>query len=148
MTLEEKIEQDYKAALKARNTVAVSTLRMLKAEANTLKLDRNLKTLDDEEVLKIVKRQIRQHVDSIEQFKKGNRNDLVEQEKRELEILTGYMPEQLSDEELTKIICDTIAALGAATKRDTGKVMKEAMEKVKGRADGKRVSRIVSDNLA
>lgn len=147
MSLEEKIEDEFKTAMKQRDSIKVSTLRMLKADINNFKLDRSKKALTDEEIVKIVQRQVKQHKDSIEQFEKGKRRDLVEKEKKELDILLGYVPEQLSDDELKKIVALAIQEVGAADKSAMGKVMKAAMEKVKGRADGKSVSRVVSDML-
>lgn len=147
MSLEERIENEFKAALKQRDKIKVSTLRMLKADIINTKLDQNKKALKDEEIVKIIQRQVKQHKDSIEQFEKGKRQDLVEKEKKELDILLSYMPEQLSEEELKKIIADTIKELGATGKGEMGKVMKLVMERVKGRADGKKVSQIVSSIL-
>ena len=147
MQLEEKIENEFKAALKGRDAIKVSTLRMLKADINNLKLDKNKKTLADEEILKIIQRQVKQHKDSIEQFDKGKRQDLVDKETKELKILLSYMPEQCPPEELKKIAKEAIAETGATTRKDMGRVMKAVMEKVKGRADGKTVSQIVSGML-
>ena len=147
MSLEERIETEFKAALKAQEKIKLSTIRMLKAEINNFKLDRNKKTLKDDEIVKIIQHQVKQHKDSIEQFKKGNRHDLVEKETKELDILLGYMPEQMSEEELKKIITETIKELEATSKKDMGKVIKAVMEKVKGKAEGKAVSQIVSGIL-
>jgi hypothetical protein len=147
MSLEERIENEFKAALKQRDKIKVSTLRMLKADIINTKLDQNKKALKDEEIVKIIQRQVKQHKDSIEQFEKGKRPDLVEKEKKELDILLSYMPEQLSLEELKKIIADTIKELEATGKGEMGKVMKSVMERVKGRADGKKVSQIVLNML-
>ena len=147
MSLEERIETEFKAALKAQEKIKLSTIRMLKAEINNFKLDRNKKTLKDDEIVKIIQHQVKQHKDSIEQFKKGNRQDLVEKETKELDILLGYMPEQMSEEELKKIITETIKELEATSKKDMGKVIKAVMEKVKGKAEGKAVSQIVSGIL-
>lgn len=147
MSLEERIENEFKAALKQRDKIKVSTLRMLKAEIINVKLDQNKKTLKDEGIIKIIQRQVKQHKDSIEQFEKGKRQDLVEKEKKELNILLSYMPEQMSEEELKKIISETVKELEATSKNEMGKVMKSVMEKVKGKADGKKVSQIVSSML-
>ena len=146
-SIEEKIEEQYKTALKARDAIKVSTLRMLKADMNNFKLDKNKKTLGDEEIIKIVQTQVKRHKDSIEQFEKGKRQDLVDKEKKEMAILMTYMPAECPPEELKKIIEETITELGATTKKDMGKVMKTLMEKTKGRADGKTVSGIVSGLL-
>ena len=148
MSLEEKLEKEFKEAMKAQNSVKVSTMRMLKAEINRFLLDKNVNAPTDSDILKIVAKQIKQHKDSIEHFEKGKRLDLVEKEKQELAILKNYMPEELPEEELKKIITDTISELGATGKRDMGKVIKAVMEKTKGRAEGQIVSRMVSGMLA
>lgn len=147
MTIEEKIDNEYKTSLKAKDAIKVSTLRMLKAEINNVKLNQSKPELKEADVIKIVHRQIKQHKDSIEQFEKGNRTDLAEKEKKELAILSDYMPEQLSEDELKKIITETIKELEATTKKDMGKVIKAVMGKAKGKADGKAVSQIVSQML-
>ncbi|UCD55574.1 MAG: GatB/YqeY domain-containing protein [Candidatus Omnitrophota bacterium] len=147
MSLEEQIENKFKTALKQKDKIQVSTLRMLKAEIINIKLEQNKKALKDEEIIKIIQRQVKQHKDSIEQFEKGKRQDLAEKEKKELAILSSYMPEQLSAEELKKIIEDVIKELEATSKSEMGKVMKSVMVRVKGRADGKKISQIVSNLL-
>ena len=133
--------------MKARDALKVSTIRMLKAEINNLKLTGSKKELKDEDITKIIARQVKQHKDSIEQFEKGKRDDLVEKEKKELKVLLSYLPEQCSPEKLKKIITETIKELGATSKKDMGHVMKAVMEKAKGKADGKTVSQIVSGML-
>ena len=147
MALEARIEAEFKAAMKAQDKTLVSTLRMLKAEINNLKIDENKNELADIEIIKIVHRQIKQHKDSIEQFEKGKRQDLVDKEKKELAILNVYMPEQCSPEELKKIVEDAVRETGASSKKDMGRVIKAVMEKVKGRSDGKTVSQLVSGML-
>jgi len=147
MTLEERIESEYKSSLKARDAVKVSTLRMLKSAINNLRLEGSKKDLYDADIVKILQRQIKQHKDSIGHFEKGKRDDLAEKEKKELAILLGYLPEQLSEDALKKIIDETIKALEATEKKDMGKVIKAVMEKVKGKAEGKVVSRVVSEML-
>jgi uncharacterized protein len=148
MNLEEKIEKDLVPALKAHDAIKVSTLRMLKADINNTKIKINKNSLNDNEVLGILSKQVKQHKDSIEQFEKGKREDLVEKEKKELEILLTYMPKQLSEEELKRIIDATIKELGATTKKDMGNVIKSVMDKAKGQAEGKIVSKFVADKLA
>jgi len=147
MSLEEKIEAEVKAGMKARDKVKVSTLRMIRADIATFKLDRSKNEITDDEVVKIIRRHVRQHKDSIEQFEKGKRQDLVDIEKKELDILLGYMPKQMSEEELKKIVSEVLRETGASDKSAMGKVMKAVMEKVSGRADGKSVSRIVASML-
>ena len=148
MKLEERIESEFKTALKARDAIKVSTLRMVKAAVNNLAIEKKKNTLNDDEVMSIIERQVKQHRESIDQFAKGNRQDLVDKEKKELEILLAYMPEQLPEEEVEKIVKDTIKELGVSTKKDMGNVMKAVMAKVKGKSDGKTVSRFVSSNLS
>jgi len=147
MTLEEKIEVDLKEALKARDAIRVSTLRMLKAGTKNLAIEKRVEKLEDRDVLSVISKQVKQHRDSIEGFTKGGRQDLVDKEKAELAILEAYLPKQLPPEQLRAIIKSTIEKVGAKSKADMGKVMKAVMEEVKGQADGKLVSQIVSEEL-
>jgi len=147
MELKEKVENDFKTALKSKDAITVSTLRMLKAAMHNKEIEKKGEKIQDAEILKIVSRQVQQHKDSIEGFKKGKRQDLVEKETKELEILKNYLPEQLSEEEIANVIKKVIADIGAKDKSDLGKVMKAAMAELKGRADGKLVNQIVSGQL-
>jgi len=147
MNLYEKLDTDVKNALKAGDAIKVSVLRMALATIKTLMIEKNLKSLDDNGVIEILQRHVKQHRESIDQFTKGGRADLADKEKAELKILEGYLPEQLGEEELAKIVKATIAEVGASTKKDTGKVMKAVMDKIKGKADGKAVSSIVQQVL-
>lgn len=142
--LEEKLNEDLKNALRAKNAVKISVIRMLKADITNTAIKLKKKALGDDEVLKVIQQHISKHKDSIEQFKKGNRDDLVQKEEKELEILKAYMPEQISDSELQTLVKSTIEELGAATKKEMGNVIKAVLEKAKGKADGKRVSQIAS----
>ena len=147
MKLEERIETDLKKAMKDRDQNKVSVLRMLKAEIGSLFIAKKRTELKDDDITKLIRTQIRKHKDSIEQFTKGGRAELAEKEKAEMEVLTAYMPQELSPEELEKIVREAIKETGATSKADMGKVMKIAMGKVKGRADGKAVSQAVSGLL-
>ena len=147
MSLEKKIEADIKVSMKEKNVLKLSTLRMLKAEFENVKLDQNKKELNDGEVTKVIQRQVKTHRDSIDQFEKGKRDDLVEKEKKELDILLSYLPRQMSEEDLKKIVAETIKELGATTKKDMGRVIKTVIEKTKGETEGKAVSQIVSSIL-
>ncbi len=147
MALEQKIEKDIVAAMKARDAITVSVLRMVKADLNNYKIDKNKNNITDEETLKIIQGRVKKHKDSIEQFKKGARDDLVQKETSELKILSAYLPEQCSEEALKEIIQGAIKETGATGKKDMGKVIKTVMDKVKGRAEGKRVSRMVGELL-
>jgi len=147
MSLFEKLENEMKAALKAGDSVKLSVMRMLISAIKMAEIQKNVKALGDSDVLQIIQRQIKQHSESIEQFKKGNRQDLVEKEAKELELLKSYMPAQIGEDELRSIIKDAVAETGASTKADMGKVMKIVMEKAKGRADGKLINSIVATFL-
>ena len=142
-----KARNALKSAIKGKDRDRLSTLRMLKADIESLFIEKKRSELKDEDIIKIIRTQIRKHRDSIEQFAKGGREDLVEKEKKELKVLEAYMPEGLSEEELKKMIQEAISETGAGSKKDMGKVMKAMMEKVKGRTDGKTISRIVASLL-
>lgn len=148
MTLEERIDADLKEALKSKDAVRVSTLRMLKAGMQNLAIEKRVEKLEDKDVISVISKQVKQHHDSIEGFTKGARQDLVDKEKAELAILESYMPKQLSSEELKTIVKSAIEKIGATSKADMGKVMKAVMEQVQGQADGKLVSQLVSEALA
>lgn len=144
MGLYNRIEDDIKLALKGRQAVKVSTLRMVMSAVKNIQIEKNLKEIDDAAVTQVIQKQIKQHRESIEQFNKGSRSDLVKKEEEELKILESYMPEQISEEELFLIVKTALEDAQAMTKADMGKAMKAAMEKVRGRADGKAVSQIVA----
>jgi uncharacterized protein YqeY len=148
MTLEERMDADLKEALKAKDAIRVSTLRMVKAAMKNLAIEKRAEKLEDMDAIGIISRQIKQHRDSIEQFAKGNRQDLVDKEKAELAILESYLPKQLPAEELKAIVRSAIESTGAKGRADMGKVMKAAMEEAKGAADGKMLSQMVSEELA
>jgi len=145
MGVKEKIEDDFKQALKKREKIAVSTLRMLKAAIHNREIETKGEKLQDTQVLKIIARQAQQHQDSIEQFSRGKRDDLVEKETKELEILKGYLPRQLSPQEIGEVVKKIVVETGAKEGKEGlnfGKVMKSAMAELKGQADGKLVSQI------
>jgi len=146
--LEEKILNDYKEAMKAKDSLRSSALSFLRAQMMNAAIDKKKKDLDDVEAIAVIKKQIKQRQDSIEQFTKGNRMDLVEKEARELQILKSYLPPELGEEEIKKIIDEAVAQLGASGMKDMGKVMKEANAKIAGQADGKLVSDLVKQRLS
>jgi len=147
MSIEERIESEFKAAMKGREALKVSTLRMLKAEITNSKIKAGDKKFEDADIIKIIRGQVKKHRDSIEQFEKGKRQDLADKEKKELGILLTYLPEEIPEDRLKEIASETISELGASGKKDMGRVMKAVMEKVKQAADGKTVSRVVSGLL-
>jgi uncharacterized protein YqeY len=146
--LQEKISKDMVEALKANDQIKTSTLRMLNSVIHNAVIAKRPKELEEADIVDIIAKQIKQRSESIEQFKKGNRPDLVDKETKELEILKSYMPGALSEEEVTKIVKDAIAQTGAKAKQDMGKVMKEVMPKVKGRYDSKMLSELVNKCLS
>lgn len=147
MNIYEMIGQDYKTALKDKDALKVSVLRMVISAVKMLEIQKNLKAVDDADAVQIIQKQIKQRKESIDQFLKGNRKDLADKEAAELKILETYVPRQLTEEELKSVVQAIIAEIGAATKADTGRVMKAVMEKVKGKTDGKAVNQVVSGLL-
>jgi uncharacterized protein YqeY len=146
MGLREKIDADTKEALKAGAKDKVSTLRMLNAALKNKQIDKR-RTLTEEEVIETVRSLIKQRKDSIEQFAKGGRQDLVDKETAEVAVLETYLPQQLAREELEAMVRDAISQTGAQGARDMGKVMKALIPMVGGRADGKLVSELVKNAL-
>lgn len=145
--LYDQILEDLKGAMKEKNEIKLSAIRMLKSAMQNKAIEKKVKSLTDEDILDLIQKQIKQRKDSIEQFKKGNREDLVAKETREIEILQQYLPKQLSPDELKAIVADAIKVVGATSAADMGKIMKEVMPKVKGKADGKAVNAAVSELL-
>jgi len=139
MNLEEKIRQDLSLALKEKDALRVATLRLCLAEIRNFQLQRQ-KELTDEDVLEVVRRQVKLRREAIEAYQKGGRSDLADKEGKELEILSKYLPQQLSPQDLEKIIRETIAEIGAKGAGDFGKVMGAVMAKVKSQADGSTVA--------
>jgi len=145
--LEEKILNDYKDAMKARDTLKSSVLSFLRADMMNVAVAKKKAKLDDSEVVAVIKKQIKQRQDSIEQFTKGNRLEMADKEKKEAEILKTYLPPELSEEEIKKVIEEAVVATGAQGVKDMGKVMKEVNAKIAGQADGKLVSDLVRVRL-
>ncbi|WP_374211489.1 GatB/YqeY domain-containing protein [Lactobacillus sp. ESL0791] len=137
---------DMKQAMKDHDKVKLNTVRMIKSALMNEKIKLGHELNADEE-LTILNREKKQREESITEFTKAKRDDLVDETKKELAIVESYMPKQLSKDELDKIVTDTIAEIGAKGKSDFGKVMKALMPKIKGRADGKEASSSVRDHL-
>lgn len=146
--LEDKILKDYQDAMKNRDSLKVSVLSFLRAEMMNVAIARKKNKLDDSDVMGVIRKQIKARQDSIEQFTKGNRQDLVDKEKKELGILKFYLPEELPEAEIKKIIEETVIVTGAQGMKDMGKVMKEAAAKIAGKADPKIVSNLVKQRLS
>ena len=162
MNLKEKINQDYKEAFKAKEEKKVAVLRLLNAAIKNRELEKRTKLsksmtdiaelekqsqLTDEEVSAVLNSEVKRRRDSIEQYQQGGRPELAAQEEAELKILSVYLPEQMGEEELRQIVADSIKESGAAGAADLGKVMKVLMPRVKGKANGGLVSKIVKEEL-
>lgn len=147
MSLLNDLNQDMKQAMKDKNKQKLSVIRMLKAslQNETIKLGREL---NEEEELTVLVREMKQRKDSLQEFEKAGRDDLVAGLQDEIAVLTPYLPKQLTEEELQEIVAQTISETGAASKADMGKVMGALMPKVKGKADGGLVNRIVQQQLS
>ena len=147
MSLKETILQQQTAATKAKDVVQINTLRMLRAAIKNREVELRGE-LEDQEVLRVVGTQIKQHRESIRQYKEGGRDDLVKKEEQELSILMSFMPEQLSEEAIAQAVTRVIEELGATDMKDIGRVMKTLMAELAGSADGKVVSEIARKQLS
>jgi uncharacterized protein YqeY len=149
MTLQQRVDSDLKEAMRAKDTTKLNVLRMLKSAlkyAAIAKSDAEAE-LSDAEAVQVIRKQAKQRQDSIESFEKGGRAELAEKEKEELAVLNTYLPQGMSPDELTKVVCETIAEVGATSKAQMGAVMKALQAKVGGRADGKALSSEVQKQL-
>ncbi|MFA5158410.1 MAG: GatB/YqeY domain-containing protein [Patescibacteria group bacterium] len=146
MALSDQINNDFVDAMKSRDEIKVSVLRMLKSALQNEKIKAG-KDLSDDDIIKIIQREIKQRRDSIETYEAGGRSELAAKEKAEIEVLTKYMPQQLSNEELTAIVKSAIEETGATGMQEMGKVMGKVMPKVAGKADGNAVSAKVKELL-
>jgi len=148
MSLEEQLNKDYIQAMKDRDSVRSSALSFLRAQIKYARIELKTEQVADKEVIAVIKKQVKQRQDSIEQFKGGGRADLVEKEEKELSILKSYLPAEMSADELRGIIKEAIKAVGATSVKDMGKVIKETGAKAAGRADNKQISELVKEELA
>jgi len=146
--LQDKIKKDIIESLKSKNEAKVTTLRMFQAAIQNKFIENKKEDLKEEDVLQILKKQVKQIQDSIEAFTKGNRDDLVKKEETSLNILKDYLPPQASLEEINQIVIKVIEDLNPQGPEDFGKVMKEVMSALKGKADGKDVSAAVKQALS
>ena len=146
--LQEKLMEEMKEAMKGGDPLKVSVIRMLRASIKNREIEKGKgQSLTDADVMELIVSSIKQHKDSIEQFAKGKRDDLVAKEQKELELLQKFLPQPLTPQELEQKIRDAIQASGATGIKDMGKVMKIAMPQLVGRADGAAVSKLVKDLL-
>ena len=144
-----KIEKDFKEALSKGQAERLSSLRMLKTALHNKEIELRPKKeeLTDELAVEVVRREIKKRKEAIEMYEKGKRPDLAEKEKKELEMLSEYLPEQLSDDKIKEVVLRVIEELVASSPGDFGKVMGKVMAEVKGKAEGKKVSGIVKEAL-
>ena len=147
MALREQLNEDMKAAMKAREAEKLAALRLLLAAVKQREVDERI-TLDDAAVISVVEKMIKQRKDSIAQFEKAARQDLADKEKFEISVLEGYLPQQLSQAEIDAAVAEAIAATGAKSAADMGKVMGVVKPKLAGRADMGKVSGLVKGKLA
>lgn len=151
MTLHQQIENDLKLALKSGNTGKAGVLRFLISAVKNFQIEKKAqdkKYLSDEDVILILKRQVKQRKDSITQYERGGRLDLAEKEKKELKILEGYLPTQMSEEEICKIVERKKAELGISDKSGFGKLMGAVMSEIKNKAEGETVKKVVERKLS
>jgi len=149
MTLFQQVDSDLKDAMRARDAARLGVLRMLKSALKYGAIEKSGADaeLNDADAVQVIRKQVKQRQDSIESFEKGGRPELAEKEKAELAILNSYLPQQLSLDELAKIVRETIAEVGAISKAQMGAVMKALQPKIAGRADGKTLSAEVQKQL-
>ena len=146
MDLKEQLKEDLKSAMKDKDTVRKSVVQLIKAGVLQIEKD-NKVTLDDSGVLEVIAKQLKQRRDSLPEYEKSGRDDLIAQLKREMEILMEYLPPQLTEDELRAIVKEAVESTGASSVKDMGKVMAAVMPKTKGRADGKEINRIARELL-
>lgn len=147
MSLTEQLQADMKTAMRDGDTLRRDTLRMAIAAAQNAAKDKRA-PLNDDEAVEVIGREVKKRRESVEAYRGAGREDLAAQEQSEIEILTPYLPEQLGEDEVRALVLQAIAASGAASPRDMGRVMGQLMPTIKGRADGKVVSAIVNEELA
>jgi hypothetical protein len=142
-----KLQEEMKSAMKSGDKDKLSTIRMLISEIKKVQID-SKKELSDEEIISILQKYIKQRKEAYTQYEQVGRKDLAEKELKEIEIVQQFLPPLLSEEELIKIVKETIQEVGASSIKDMGKVIKAVMDKVKGRAEGSLISKIVKEKLS
>jgi uncharacterized protein len=147
MALKDQLDADLKASMRDKDTVRLSVIRMLKSAIKYREIEA-MKPLDDAGVLQVVTGEIKRHKDSVEQFRAGNRPELVQKEEAEIVVLQGYLPAQLGEAELKALVEAAVVKAGASGPRDMGAVMKALLPDVQGKADGRLVSELVKARLS
>ena len=148
MSLQERLSSELKAAMLAKDSERLSTLRLLKSAIGYTQMERKTELLADGDFVGVVQKEIKKRQDSIEQYQKGGRPELAEKEKKEITVLETFLPRPLSSAELEQLIKTTIQELGATSKKDMGPVIKAVQAKAAGRADGRTISGVVGGLLA
>lgn len=148
MSIKDQLTEDMKQAMKDRENgkLRLSVIRMVRSNIKNVEIN-DKKELTDDEVLAVLMKEVKMRQDSLEEFQKAGRSELVAQAEEEIKILKKYLPEALSDEELKGIVAEVVAEVGATTMKDMGKVMPAVMAETKGRADGKRINAMVRELL-
>ncbi len=143
----EKMDKDFVQAMKNKDALRVSVLKMLKSQVKYREIDNPEKPVTDEDVVEIIGKEIKKHEESIEMYRTGNREDLAKKEEEELKILKEYLPRQMTEEEVIAFVSEVVAKLGAEGPKDFGRVMKEIMTALRGKADGAIIKRTVEESL-
>ncbi len=146
MSLKERLQEDWKQALKAKDKFRADTISTARAAVLHVEKTDGIK-IDDDQVIEILAREVKQRREAVLEFEKGNRQDLVDKSNDEIEILLGYLPQQLTEEEILVLIQEAAVEVGANSIKEMGKVMQVLAPRVKGRADGKLVSQMVREHL-
>jgi len=146
MSLKEKLAEDLKQAMKDKDQLRKNVITMIRADIKQTEVDKRIE-LNDSDIIDVISKQAKQRRDALEEFSKGGRNDLMDETQQEIDVLLTYLPEQLSEEEIVKIVGETISEIGASSIKDMGKVMAAVLPKVKGKADGKLVNEAVKKHL-
>ena len=148
MSLEEKISQDYVLAMKARDSFTSSVMSFLRAKIKDVKVEKRIEQVPDEDVIAVIKKQVKQRQDSISQFNAGGRADLAEKEEKELVLLKKYLPPEISPEQLKIVVEEVIKSTGATSIKDMGRVMKDVLGRLAGQADNQTVGALVKERLS
>ncbi|MFV9511024.1 GatB/YqeY domain-containing protein [Tepidibacillus sp. LV47] len=148
MSLMERINEDLKQAMKNKDKLRLSVIRMIRSAIKYAEIEKKTTALSDEQIIDVLSREMKQRRESLQEFENAGRQDLVDNVKAEIEVIQEYLPKQLTEEELKVLIQEIIDQVGAKTKADMGKVMGVLMPKVKGRADGKLVNQLVQQHLS
>lgn len=146
MDLKEQLAQDLKLSIKEKDTVRKNTVQGIRAAIKQVEVDKRI-DLDDDSILEVIAKELKRRKDVLPDYEKSGREDLIAELNKEINIIMGYLPSQLSHDELDEIVKSAVEATGASTMKDMGKIMAEVMPKIKGRADGKAVNEIAKNYL-